>query len=95
MPFASNWYPFKRPSLVSFQRPLTAEASGGRCGTTDPFRVESRCWHVANRGRIIGMSPPCEVNRLPTFPRLLEVRVRFSCWFAAKALSRLAMGDLT
>ena len=23
MPFASNWYPFNRPPLVSFQRPLT------------------------------------------------------------------------
>jgi hypothetical protein len=37
MPSLSNWYPFKRPSLVPFQRPLTFSPH-------HHARLASGCW---------------------------------------------------
>ena len=46
----------KGPTIEQ-QSATTSEASGGRCGLTDPDRVESERWLVANN-RTIGVRSP-------------------------------------
>jgi hypothetical protein len=68
--------------------PASVEASAGRCGTTEPGRVESRRWHVATTGSYVAW-PLWNLSMLS--PRLARLTKRSAIGLVCLAIL-LAVG---